>query len=101
VLAFSYNPAHFAHVGEHPFLGTFKRSRAKRYTKQLVLIDGCEAPWPKYTFLANGQGEVRELMSILRCRSFSGHFTLALNEMRGQENFAKQAAEFWRSLDLM
>lgn len=100
-LAFSFNPAHFAHVGEHPFLGTYKRARAKRYTEQVMLIDGCTPPWPGYTLLAQGQGEVRELMSILRCRSFAGHFTICLKDLRGAESFARQAAEFWRSLDLM
>lgn len=100
-VAFSFNPAHFAHVGEHPFLGTYKRARAKRYTEQVMLIDGCTPPWPGYTLLAQGQGEVRELMSILRCRSFAGHFTICLKDLRGAESFACQAAEFWRSLDLM
>ena len=100
-VAFSFNPAHFAHVGEHPFLATYKRARAKRYTEQLMLIDGCTPPWPGYTLLAQGQGEVRELMSILRCRSFAGHFTICLKDLRGAESFACQAAEFWRSLDLM
>jgi len=99
--AFSFNPAHFAHVGEHPFLATYKRARAKRYAEQLMLIDGCRPPWPGYTLLAQGQGEVRELMSILRCRSFAGHFTICLKDLRGAESFARQAAEFWQSLDLM
>ena len=83
------------------FLGTYKKSRAKRATEQLMLIDGCEAPWPAYTLLAQGQGEVRELMSILRCRSFPGHFTLATGDMSSPEDFTRQAAAFWRSLDLM
>ena len=84
-----------------PVLGTYKRARARRYTEQVMLIDGCTPPWPGYALLAQGQGEVRELMSILRCRSFAGHFTICLKDLRGAESFARQAAEFWRSLDLM
>ena len=44
--ALSFNPAHFAHSGEHPFLGTYKQARAKRHIEQLMLIDGCAPPWP-------------------------------------------------------
>ncbi len=95
----SYNPAHFVHAGEHPFLQTYSRGRIKRHVGQLMLVDGCEPPWPQHTIIGQGQGEVKELMSIFRCRSFGGYFTLALNDTRSPENFSAQAKAFWHLLD--
>ncbi len=100
-LFFSLNPAHFAQVGEKPFLYTFRQVKAKRRMAQLMISDGCEPPWPKYTLVGQGQGEVKELMSILRCRSFSGHFTIAVGDIRSPQNFTRQARAFWHLLDNM
>ncbi len=100
-LFFSFNPAHFVQVGEKPFLYTFRQAKAKRRMAQLMISDGCEPPWPKCTFVGQGQGEVKELMSILRCRSFSGYFTIALGDIRSPDNFTRQAKAFWHLLDNM
>ena len=97
-VSFAFNPAHFAQAGERPFLQTYTRGRAKRHMSQLMLTDGCAPPWPAHTLLGEGQGEVKELMSILRCRSFSGLFTLAVGDEASPERFASQAQAFWRLL---
>lgn len=98
-LRLAFNPAHFAQVGEKPFLSTWNRGKLKKYVAQLLIADGCgRKSWPAYTPPAQGQGEVKELMSILRCRSFAGLFTLTTSGSR-QFDFAAEAQGFWRCLD--
>jgi len=65
----TFNPAEFAAVGEKPFLTSY-RNRLRRFTDQLDLEDGLFDGTP--TPLARGNGEVKELLSIFRCCSFSG-----------------------------
>lgn len=98
-LRLAFEPAHFAHAGEHPFLGTWNHGKLKPYTTQLVISDGCGRPgWPAQTLPGRGQGEVKELISILRCRSFDGLLTL-----RAGTDFAftEAAKAFWDLLDTM
>jgi aminoglycoside 3-N-acetyltransferase len=98
-LRFSFNPRRFAQVGEHPFLQTWTRGKLKRHTAQVMVADGCgRAGWPAETVPGRGQGEVKEIISILRCRSFGGLLTIA----PGQGfHFTEAAAAFWRLLDTM
>ena len=100
-LSFSFNPAHFVHAGEHPFLGAYTHSKLKRHTAQIMLVDGCAPPWLQYTLVGRGQGEVKELISIFRCRSFAGHLTLGRSGERTPENFTEQARAFWHLLTNM
>lgn len=95
----AFHPAHFAQVGEHPFLATWNRGKLKKHTAQLMIADGCGRPgWPAVTLPGRGQGEVKELISILRCRSFAGLMTLRA----GQDfSFTQAAAAFWHLLDTM
>lgn len=95
---FSFNPAHFAAIGSKPFLQTFRHSESKRRTAQLMITDGCSPPWPAYTRPGRGQGEVKELMSILRCWSFDGLFTIAPTNPQNAEHFDECARDFWRLL---
>jgi sugar phosphate isomerase/epimerase len=100
-LQLAFNPAHFAQVGEKPFLSTWNRGKLKKYTAQLLIADGCgRKGWPAYTPPARGQGEVKELMSILRCRSFVGLFTLTTSGSR-EFDFGAEAAGFWRCLETL
>ncbi len=72
VLAFS--PVEFARCGEHPFLQSWKNGRFIHTIGQLDLTD---AQWDGTPArLAQGNGEVRELLSILRCANFSGDVVL-------------------------
>lgn len=98
-LCLAFHPANFAQVGEHPFLSTWNRGRLKRHTAQLMVADGCGRPgWPTVTLPGRGQGEVKEIISILRCRSFDGLVTIRA----GQDfSFTQAAAAFWHLLDTM
>ncbi len=93
----AFNPAHFAHAGEHPFRQTWYRWSLKERTRQLYITDG--ALTGGYTLPGRGNGEVKELMSILRCRGFDGFFTLRMGDRRGVAAFREHAARFWRLLD--
>ncbi|MFP3904668.1 MAG: AAC(3) family N-acetyltransferase [Armatimonadota bacterium] len=95
---FSFNPAYFARAGEKPFLQTFRRSDFKRRMVELMITDGCAEPWPEYTLPGRGQGELKELMSILRCRSFDGLFTIAPMTPQTPERFDAYAEGFWKLL---
>ncbi|NPV46674.1 MAG: TIM barrel protein [Armatimonadetes bacterium] len=100
-LRLAFNPAHFAQLGEKPFLGTWNRGRLKKHTAQLMIADGCgRRGWPPYTPPAQGQGEVKELMSILRCRSFAGLFTLTTSGSRDFD-FRTEAEGFWHCLNTL
>jgi hypothetical protein len=69
----TFSGCHFARCGEKPFL-TSLRNRLKRFIDQLDVEDctwdGTAVP------LARGNGEIAELVSILRCSGFGGHMVL-------------------------
>jgi aminoglycoside 3-N-acetyltransferase len=69
----AYNPLSFTQVGENPFLGTYQ-TRANRYMGMLFINDGLTTG--KRTPLEQGQCEIKELISILRCKSYDGLFVL-------------------------
>ncbi len=69
-----FNPAAFVRAGEKPFLGSYRKGRFIKIIGQLDLVDSIWDGTPKN--LARGNGEVKELMSILRCHNFSGFFSL-------------------------
>jgi aminoglycoside 3-N-acetyltransferase len=71
VLAF--NPANFAFAGEKPFSKTIKKP-LKRSIAQLYVNDGTFSR--THTRLAQGNAEIKELVSILRCKSFAGDLVL-------------------------
>ena len=69
-----FNPAGFALAGEHPFLYSY---RIGRFIKSIGQLDIVDALWDGTAQpLARGNGEVKELISILRCHNFSGFFSL-------------------------
>ncbi|OGV46665.1 MAG: hypothetical protein A2017_13735 [Lentisphaerae bacterium GWF2_44_16] len=70
---FTFNAANFALSGEKPFLKSYKQ-KLKRFIDQLDIEDALfsgifETP-------ANGSAEIKEMISILRCASYSGFMTL-------------------------
>lgn len=78
--SFCFNPAEFAAVGENPFLNSYRVGRFIRKTIQLDITDG---KWDGTPALPGfGNGEVKELLSIFRCRNFSGYLVLG-GGMRG------------------
>lgn len=69
-----FNPAAFVKAGEKPFLNSYRKGRFVKTIRQLDIVD---ALWDgTLTPLARGNGEIKELMSILRCHNFSGYFCL-------------------------
>jgi aminoglycoside 3-N-acetyltransferase len=94
---FVFNGAEFARCGESPFLGTYKL-KLRRFVEQLDVEDGLwdGTPVP----LAQGNAEVKEMVSILRCSNFEGMMVLgARNRAAGDLRQAAQA--FARLLDTM
>lgn len=73
---FVFSGAHFARLGEKPFLDThiYKKRKLKKYIDQLDVEDGTFDGTPAP--LGKGNAEVHEMVSILRCSSFNGYMTL-------------------------
>lgn len=69
-----FNPAAFAKAGENPFLYSYRVGRFIKIAGQLDLVDGIWDGSAKT--LARGNGEVKELISIFRCRNFDGFMCL-------------------------
>ena len=69
-----FNPAGFALAGEHPFLGSYRIGRFIKTIDQLDIVDALWDGTPQP--LARGNGEIKELISILRCHNFAGFFSL-------------------------
>jgi aminoglycoside 3-N-acetyltransferase len=69
----AFSPAGFTLANEKPFLQSFK-SKAKRFIKQLYIEDITFTGLPQ--IIGNGNSEIKELISILRCSSFDGTFVL-------------------------
>lgn len=97
-IGFAFNPAHFANVGERPFLGTYRATKLKRFTRVIYVTDGCFPGRANYTLPLEGNAEVKEVISIFRARSFGGFVTLKMGDRRGTEEFQRQAAAFRRLL---
>jgi aminoglycoside 3-N-acetyltransferase len=96
---FVFSAANFARAGEKPFLGSYKK-KLGRFIRQLdaedCLFDGAPAS------LANGNAEIKEMISILRCSSFSGFVSLgAMNRQAGPGGLKTAAENFVSLLDNM
>lgn len=76
---FTFRPAAFARRGECPFLGSYKK-KLRRFVDQLDLEDGLRDGNPQP--LARGHGEIKEMVSILRCASFRGPMVLGASNRR-------------------
>jgi aminoglycoside 3-N-acetyltransferase len=94
----AFNPRNFAAAGEKPFLDVFYRGWVRRHTARFYIDDGVFGG--KKTFPGRGNGEVKEIMSMLRCRGFDGVMTLRSHD-GDVETFREAAAWFWELLDTM
>jgi aminoglycoside 3-N-acetyltransferase len=94
----AFSPAGFAAAGEGPFLDVFYEGKLRKQMEHFYIDDGC---WigPR-TLPGQGKGEVKEIISMLRCRSYSGVMTLC-QPYDGIDNFRATAAAFWDLLDNM
>jgi len=70
----AFSPAAFARAGEKPFLQSYRR-KLRHHIDQLDIEDATFDGIPQP--LAQGNGEIKELISILRCHSFAGWFVLS------------------------
>ncbi|MFH2067968.1 MAG: AAC(3) family N-acetyltransferase [Candidatus Omnitrophota bacterium] len=96
-LKLAFNPANFAAAGEKPFLEI--PSRILKFSRLLYVNDGLFSGAPQLP--GGGNAEIKELISILRCRSFSGYLSIKPGFAGGKENFNKAADAFWRLLENM
>lgn len=92
--ALAFNPANAAIAGEHPFLGTY-RGPLKREVGMLLLADATFGG--QYTLPSRGNGEVKELLSSLRARSFRGRVVIATGA--GGPPFRELVEGFWAMMD--
>lgn len=71
----AFNPLEFLRLKQHPFFHVYYKSRLKNQISLLRICDGLYTdgrPVP----LGQGNGEVKELISIMKARSFPGAFSL-------------------------
>ena len=91
-----FSAANFARMGEKPFSTSFN-NKLKRFTTQLDVedctLDGIPAR------LAGGNAEIKELISILRCSTFSGY--MVLGRGNGDAGLLETADRFVHLLDTM
>jgi len=92
--ALAYNPANFAGAGQLPFLQCFHP--LKKYVRYVAVTDASPLGVP--CLPGSGYGEVKEIMSILRCASFDGFFSLGAAPSAALE-FDAVADAFYRLLD--
>lgn len=69
-----FNPVQFVQAGEMPFLRSYGTGR---FIRTMASLDVNDALWdgtPRH--LAQGNAEIKELVSIVRCRNFAGTLVL-------------------------
>jgi len=92
--ALAFNPGNFAAAGELAFLESFRPLR--KYVRYVAITDATRMGAP--CLPGNGNGEVKEIMSILRCGTFDGYFSLGCVFGAGLE-FDAIADAFHKQLD--
>lgn len=90
----AFDPSEFAAAGQNPFLTAYYHGLSKDLVRQLYVKDGTFDGRP--TEPGQGNGEVKELISILRCRSFDGPMVIW-----PRESIAASCEAFWRLLHTM
>jgi len=97
--ALAFSPAGFAAADEHPFLGVFYRGKLRKQSRHFYADDYAITDRSPVV-PGQGNGEVKEIISMLRCRSYDGVLTLRSPE-RGYAAFRATAAAFWNLFDNM
>ncbi len=87
----AFDPAEFAAVGQNPFLRVYSHGISKGLIGQLYIKDGRFEGEPAEPGFGNG--EIKELISILRCRSFGGPMVIW-----PRESIARSCRAFWELL---
>lgn len=73
--AVAYNPSEFVALSHHPFFHMFYASKLKNRIRFLRLNDSIYSTGEPM-HLANGNSEIKELISILLSRSYDGYFSV-------------------------
>lgn len=92
------NPAEFASVGDRPLHDVILNSSLRRHVARLYISDATSAGRP--TMPGEGNGQVKEILSALRCRGFDGVVTLRAG-LHNTRAFPRVAELFWQMLDTM
>jgi len=87
------NPYNLARIKEKPFLEALTKGRIKKYIHQLYINDGTYQG--DRTELAEGNAEIKELISIMRCSSFDGYFVIE----SAPKGFQYTLRRFWDLID--
>jgi aminoglycoside 3-N-acetyltransferase len=93
-LGLAFDPSEFAAAGQNPFLSVYYHGIKKSLVQQLYVKDGLFSGGPAEPGLGNG--EVKELISILRCRSFDGPMVIW-----PRESIESSCEAFWRMMHEM
>lgn len=91
--ALVFNPMEFVALQKHPFFHVFYSSKLKNRVRFLRLNDSLYStgePMP----LAGGNGEIKELISILLSRSFDGYFSITPYREYRAEKMLETLAEY-------
>ena len=70
-----FNPLEFLRIGLHPFLDVFYAGRVKNHVTALCINDGLYMS-KEAVFPGRGNGELKELISAMKVRSFDGLFSV-------------------------
>ncbi len=71
-----FNPLEFVKTGRHPFFHIYYSSRLKNHIMVLRIIDGLYTDGSK-VLPGHGNGEIKELISIMKARSFNGYYSVS------------------------
>jgi len=88
----AFNPLGFLQAGESPFLRSY-RTRIRHHIDLLYVNDGL--PDGRRVQFERGQSEIKELVSILHCKSFRGILAL---QSPSSSAFPESVERFMRSL---
>lgn len=91
----AFNPAAFAMAGLKPFLSIVNQGSFRRRIGLLSLADATFGG--QYTRPGRGNGEVKELLSVMRCRSFAGRVVIGTGP--GGPGFRELVDGFWELMD--
>jgi sugar phosphate isomerase/epimerase len=95
-----FNPAHFVALKEHPFLVAFMPGPAKNYVRCLRIRDAVYEDG-RAVLPDQGNGDLRELVSALACRSFDGFFSLDPGLPPSPEGFRAAYAAFRGMIEVL
>jgi sugar phosphate isomerase/epimerase len=94
----SYDPAGIAQAGGSPFYEGLYRGELRRYVQHVDLRD-LVASEGRTVSLGSGNGEIMEIISNLRCRTYGGYLCLWPLPGDGSAGFRTAAESFWRILE--